>query len=114
MRPLCASLTAPTSASPRPEPGSVRLLSRRTKRSITRSRSSSGTPGPVSVTENSISPEDRLRARSFTAPPSGVYLMELSMMLASAWVRKGRLAMISSPRSISAENSSPLSSPAGS
>ena len=70
-------------------PASLRLLSRRTKRSMTRSRSPSGTPGPVSVTEYSISPDERRRARSITAPPVGVYLMALSMMLARAWARKG-------------------------
>ncbi len=34
---------------PSPEPGSFRLFSRRTKRSVTRSKSSSGIPGPLSA-----------------------------------------------------------------
>ena len=114
MRPPCASATAVTSDRPRPDPGSVRLLSSRTKRCSTRSRSSSGTPGPLSVTENSTSPDERRRARNITAPPSGVYLMALSIRLARAWARKGWLPSIISPFSISAANSSPLSSPAGS
>ncbi len=50
-----------------------------------RSRSASPTPGPVSVIENSISPDDRRRERSITAPPRGVYFTALSSRLARAW-----------------------------
>ena len=43
------------------------------------------------MTENSISPEERRRTRSITAPPHGVYFTALSRRLASAWAMNSRL-----------------------
>src|SRR5262245_5896435 len=51
--PPCNIATADAKLSPRPEPGSVRLASRRTNRSTACLRSPSGIPGPWSVTLSS-------------------------------------------------------------
>src|SRR5690606_14932320 len=49
-RPPWQVMTALARLRPRPEPGWLRLASSRTKRSVARSRSSAGMPGPLSVT----------------------------------------------------------------
>ncbi len=60
----------------------------RTKRSSTRSRSSAGTPGPLSSTAISMRPSGRRSARTSTRPPGGVYLSAFSIRFETACVNK--------------------------
>src|SRR6478735_1773657 len=85
--PPCALATAPTMESPRPKPSSPGGTAERPKRSKISSRSSGGTPGPVSRTHRraSLAVAEEPMA---TVSPSWVCLTALSASWSTAWVSR--------------------------